>query len=128
MAERQRNDEEEKNKNREEKKKKHGEEKRTREKEEREKKKKEWTVGRPEMGLANVEWVVVDEADVLFGKGLLFAYGPLVAHENTNRSGFPANYQDASCGHQRRQRTSCIRSAKRVYNNSQGCSNYHTSR
>jgi hypothetical protein len=28
---------------------------------------KEWTVGRAEMGLANVEWVVVDEADVLFG-------------------------------------------------------------
>jgi ATP-dependent RNA helicase MRH4 len=31
---------------------------------------KEWTVGRPEMGLANVEWVVVDEADVLFGRSL----------------------------------------------------------
>lgn len=31
--------------------------------------------GRPEMGLANVEWVVVDEADVLFGK--FSSYVPL---------------------------------------------------
>ncbi|KAL6305609.1 P-loop containing nucleoside triphosphate hydrolase protein [Sparassis latifolia] len=27
---------------------------------------KAWTVGKPEMGLSRVEWVVVDEADVLF--------------------------------------------------------------
>jgi ATP-dependent RNA helicase MRH4, mitochondrial len=37
-------------------------------------KKKEWTVGKPEMGLANVEWVIVDEADVLFGLWNLFRY------------------------------------------------------
>ena len=28
---------------------------------------RKWIVGRPEIGLADVEWVVVDEADVLFG-------------------------------------------------------------
>ena len=28
---------------------------------------RKWVVGRPEIGLADVEWVVVDEADVLFG-------------------------------------------------------------
>ena len=26
-----------------------------------------WVVGRPEINLSDVEWVVVDEADVLFG-------------------------------------------------------------
>ena len=26
-----------------------------------------WVVGRPEISLSDVEWVVVDEADVLFG-------------------------------------------------------------
>lgn len=30
--------------------------------------------GRPEMGLANVEWVVVDEADVLFGERLFIIF------------------------------------------------------
>jgi len=28
---------------------------------------KKWTVGRPEIGLSEIEWVVVDEADILFG-------------------------------------------------------------
>jgi ATP-dependent RNA helicase MRH4 len=28
---------------------------------------RKWVVGRPEFGLSDVEWVVVDEADVLFG-------------------------------------------------------------
>jgi ATP-dependent RNA helicase MRH4 len=28
---------------------------------------KRWPRAKPEMGLANIEWVVVDEADVLFG-------------------------------------------------------------
>ncbi|KAJ7593598.1 P-loop containing nucleoside triphosphate hydrolase protein [Mycena floridula] len=30
-----------------------------------------WTTGKPEMGLGNVEWVVVDEADVLFDPDFL---------------------------------------------------------
>ena len=37
------------------------------------------TVGEPEMGLRNVEWVVVDEADVLFGE---FTSMPLRVHSS----------------------------------------------
>ncbi|KAJ2969782.1 hypothetical protein NUW54_g12881 [Trametes sanguinea] len=37
---------------------------------------RKFTVGEPEMGLADVEWVIVDEADVLFGKPSLLLYIP----------------------------------------------------
>ena len=42
------------------------------------------TVGDPQMGLGNVEWVVVDEADVLLGKFLLYVRPR--RHPNANHS------------------------------------------
>jgi ATP-dependent RNA helicase MRH4, mitochondrial len=35
--------------------------------EDEEARRKKWVVGRPEVALSEVEWVIVDEADVLFG-------------------------------------------------------------
>jgi ATP-dependent RNA helicase MRH4 len=35
--------------------------------EDEEARRKKWVVGRPEVTLSDVEWVIVDEADVLFG-------------------------------------------------------------
>lgn len=51
-------------------------ERRVKEREEKEKERggvpeersqRQWTIGEPETGLANVEWVIIDEADVLLG-------------------------------------------------------------
>lgn len=50
-----------------------------------------WRAAEPEMGLENIEWVIVDEADVLFGEFLGRSIPSSKAY-TTRRSGFPGTY------------------------------------
>ncbi|KAI0059885.1 P-loop containing nucleoside triphosphate hydrolase protein [Artomyces pyxidatus] len=47
--------------------------------EDEEERAKSWVVGRPQMGLADVEWVVIDEADILFDADFIEETGQLLS-------------------------------------------------